>query len=75
MALPPALVITAENDPRRDEGEAYARKLKKAGVAVTATGYNGTVHDFVLRNAVHDLPSTQAALQQVSEAIREGVEP
>ena len=68
--LPPALVITAENDPLRDEGEAYARKLKQAGVAVTAIRYDGTIHDFVLLNAIRKVPSTQAALQQISGAIR-----
>jgi len=71
--LPPALVITAENDPLRDEGEAYGRKLMDAGVAVTATRYDGMIHDFVLLNAIHDTPEVQAALRQASGAIRDAL--
>src|SRR4029077_9394699 len=73
--LPPALVITAENDPLRDEGEAYARKLKDAGVQVDAVKYNGTIHDFVLLNALRNVPSTQAAIAQATAGIREHLAP
>lgn len=68
--LPPALVITAENDPLRDEGEAYARKLKDAGVVVTAIRYNGVIHDFVLLNAIRNVPETKAAIEEVNKALR-----
>ncbi len=73
--LPPALVITSENDPLRDEGEAYARKMKNAGVDVTAVRYNGVIHDFVLLNAIRHVPEVEAALQQISEGIRQHLAP
>lgn len=73
--LPPALVITAENDPLRDEGEAYARKLKQAGVTVAAVRYNGTIHDFVLLNAIRKVPSTEAAIDQINAGLRQHLEP
>jgi acetyl esterase/lipase len=63
-------VVTAENDPLRDKGEAYARKLKEAGVEVDAVRYNGTIHDFMLLNALHHEPSTEAAIKQANEGVR-----
>jgi acetyl esterase len=68
--LPETLVIVAENDILRDEGEAYARKLSDAGVRVTSLRYNGTIHDFVLLNALADTPAVRGAIGQAVFALR-----
>jgi acetyl esterase len=69
--LPPALLIVAENDVLRDEGEAFAHKLAEAGVEVTAARYLGTVHDFVMLNALADTPAAKGAVSQAVEWLRE----
>jgi acetyl esterase len=68
--LPPALLITDENDVLRDEGEAYAHKLMAAGVPVAATRYLGTIHDFVMLNPITGTPAPRAAIAQANDTLR-----
>lgn len=68
--LPPALVITDENDVLRDEGEAYGHRLEDAGVAAVTTRHDGTIHDFGLLNGLADLPTTKSMIREVAEGIR-----
>jgi acetyl esterase/lipase len=68
--LPPALVITGEADVLRDEGEAYAAKLRQAGVPVTAVRYQGIVHDFVMVNALRETHAADAAINQAITFLR-----
>ncbi|SDP35089.1 alpha/beta hydrolase [Lentzea jiangxiensis] len=71
--LPQALVITAEADVLRDEGEAYADKLRAAGVPVTAVRYAGAIHDFVMLNALRGTHAAEAAINQAVAFLREAL--
>jgi acetyl esterase/lipase len=68
--LPPALVINGEADVLRDEGEAYAAKMRQAGVPVTAARYAGMIHDFVMLNALRPTHGAQAAITQAIEYLQ-----
>ncbi|MER5932392.1 alpha/beta hydrolase [Streptomyces sp. NPDC002054] len=68
--LPPALVITAEADVLRDEGEAYANKLRTAGVPVTAVRYQGIIHDFVMLNALRETHAADSAIALATTTLR-----
>lgn len=69
--LPPALVITAENDVLRDEGEAFARKLNDAGVKTTSVRFNGTIHDFMMLNPIAQSAATRDAVLLATAKLRD----
>ncbi|MEX0172981.1 alpha/beta hydrolase [Streptomyces sp. LMG1-1-1.1] len=71
--LPPALVITAEADVLRDEGEAYAAKLRAAGVPVTALRVQGAIHDFVMLNALRETQAAELAIGLATDALRKAL--
>ncbi|MET9435724.1 alpha/beta hydrolase [Streptomyces sp. NPDC006551] len=71
--LPPALVVTAEADVLRDEGEAYAAKLRAAGVPVTALRVQGTIHDFVMLNALRETRAADLAIGLAVDTLREAL--
>jgi len=68
--LPPALVITGDADVLRDEGEAYASKLRQANVPVTAVRFEGMIHDFVMLNALANTQAAHGALVLTNDILR-----
>lgn len=68
--LPSTLIITVENDVLRDEGEAYARKLDNAGVDVINVRINGTIHDFMMLNALSETEPVKGALKIICSVLK-----
>jgi len=70
QGLPPAMIITGQADVLRDEGEAYANKLRQAGVRVAQARMQGTIHDFVMLNSLADTAATRSAMALAVAFIR-----
>jgi acetyl esterase/lipase len=71
--LPPAFVIVDEADVLRDEGEAYAARLRAAGVGVTTVRYDGITHDFMMLNPLSNTHATRAAVAQAISILRDAL--
>ncbi len=69
--LPPALVQTAEFDPLRDEGEAYAKRLQQAGVSTALTRYDGLIHGYFGMGLI--TPKAQAAMDEAIAALKKAL--
>jgi acetyl esterase len=69
--LPPTHVVTAEFDPLRDEGEAYAERLREAGVPVTVKRYDGLIHGFFGMSLVVD--ASRAAVLEIAAQLTAGL--
>jgi acetyl esterase/lipase len=73
VGLPPAFLIVDEADVLRDEGEAYAARLRAAGVAVTTVRYDGITHDFMMLNPLSATHATRAAVAQAIAVLRDAL--
>ena len=71
--LPPAFVIVGEADVLRDEGEAYAARLRAAGVEVTTVRYDGITHDFMMLTPLSNTRATRAAVAQAIALLRDAL--
>ena len=71
IGFPPSLIITAEADVLRDEGEAFAAKLRAARVPTTAVRYEGMIHDFVVLDELADTVGAKTAISQAAAALRD----
>lgn len=71
MGKPETIILNGEADVLRDEGEAYARKLRDVRVPVTAMRFQGMIHDFVMLNALDGTKACRAAMNAAVAWIKE----